>query len=97
MCFPKMPDMPSAEEQARQQLEIQRQLQSDADSRAAKELQSQRRSAAEAQRRARRGRRGRSSLITPRPIGGIFGNEDMTETPTTIAPLGSGLYGISNQ
>ena len=63
--------MPSAEEQARQQLEIQRQLQS---------------------------RRGRSSLITPRPIGGgMFGNEDTTTSAPTITPLGSSLYGISNE
>tara|TARA_R100001463_G_scaffold120727_2_gene176847 strand:- start:5382 stop:5675 length:294 start_codon:yes stop_codon:yes gene_type:complete len=97
MCFPKMPDMPSAEEQSRQQLEIQRQLQSDADSRAADQLKSERKTAAEANRRRRRGRRGRTSLITPRPIGGMFGNEDTTANASTIKPLGSSLYGISNE
>ena len=97
MCFPSAPKMPSAEEQAKQQLEIQRQLQADADSRAAEQLASERKSAAVAQQRARRGRRGRSTLITPRSIGGIFGNQDTTEQPSTIRPLGSGLYDISNQ
>jgi len=31
MCIPKAPKMPSAEEQANQQLKIQRELQADAD------------------------------------------------------------------
>lgn len=64
--------MPSAEEQAEQQLKIQRELQADADSRAAEQLDAERKKAAVAQQRSRRGRRGRSSLITQRS-GGLLG------------------------
>ena len=97
MCFPSAPKMPSPEEQARQQLEIQRQLQADADSKAAKELEQQRKEAAVAQQRSRRGRRGRTSLMTSKGVGGIFGIQDQTPTgASTIAPLGSNLYDINN-
>ena len=75
MCLmPKMPSMPSAEEVSKQQLEVQRQLQADADSRAADELKEQRRKAMREQIRANRRRRGRSSLITKRDTaGGLLG------------------------
>ena len=89
MCFPKIPEMPSAAEMQRQQLESQRQLQADADSRAADEMAAERKKAAVAQQRSRRGRRGRSSLITPRS-GGLLG---MTEQ----ANLGSDFQTLSNQ
>ena len=98
MCFPSAPKMPSAEEQAKQQLEIQRQLQADADSKAAKQLEEERKKAAVAATRARAGRRGKTSLITSRGVGGIFGTTDQSmSSPTSIAPLGSGLYDISNK
>jgi len=89
MCVPKAPKMPSAEEQAKQQLEIQRQLQADADSRAADEMAAERKKAAVAQQRSRRGRRGRSSLITPRS-GGLLGLAEE-------AGLGSDFQTLSNQ
>lgn len=88
MCIPKAPDMPSAEEQAQQQLRIQRQLQEDADSRAAEQLADERKRASVAQLRSRRGRRGRSSLITQRS-GGLLG---MTEQ----ANLGTDFQTLSN-
>ena len=98
MCFPSAPKMPSPEEQQRQQLEIQRQLQADADSKAAAEMEKARKKASVAQQRAKEGRRGRESLITGRGVGGIFGATDQTASaPASIAPLGSDLYGISNQ
>lgn len=89
MCIPKAPSMPSAEEQAQSQLKIQRELQADADSRAAEQLDAERKKAAVAQQRSRRGRRGRSSLITQR-TGGLLG---LTEQ----SGLGSDFKTLSNQ
>jgi len=89
MCIPKAPKMPSAEEQADQQLKIQRQLQADADDRMAGEMEAERKKAALAQQRSRRGRRGRSSLITQR-TGGLLG---ITEQ----SGLGSDFKTLSNQ
>tara|TARA_A100001201_G_C4018575_1_gene179828 strand:- start:331 stop:627 length:297 start_codon:yes stop_codon:yes gene_type:complete len=98
MCItPKMPSMPSAEDQAKQQLEIQRQLQADADKRAAGELADERKRAAVAQRRSRRGRRGRTSLITQR-TGGLLGYEVPEGTQAgTLMPIGVGFQTLSNQ
>lgn len=97
MCFPSMPDMPSAEEQAKQQLEIQRQLQSDADSRAAEQLEDERKRAAVAQRRSRRGRRGRTSLITRR-TGGLLGYEvPEGTTQGSLTATGTNFSSLSNQ
>jgi len=88
MCIPKAPKMPSAEEQAHQQLKIQRELQADADQEPA-EMDAERKKAAVAQQRSRRGRRGRSSLITQR-TGGLLG---ITEQ----SGLGSDFKTLSNQ
>jgi len=97
MCIPKAPSMPSAEEQAKQQLEIQRQLQADADSKAAEQLADERKAASVAQQRSRRGRRGRSSLITPRS-GGLLGFEVPEGTQSgTLMPTGVGFGSLSNQ
>ena len=89
MCIPKAPSMPSAEEQAQSQLKIQRELQADADSRAADEMAKERKKASVAQQRSKRGRRGRSSLITPRS-GGLLSLADE-------AGLGSNFETLSNQ
>jgi hypothetical protein len=92
-----MPDMPSADEQARQQLEIQRQLQKDADERAAGQLADERKRAALAQRRSRRGRRGRSSLITQRS-GGLLGYEvPEGTTQGSLTATGTNFSSLSNQ
>jgi hypothetical protein len=97
MCVPRMPDMPSADEQARQQLEIQRQLQKDADERAAGQLADERKRAALAQRRSRRGRRGRSSLITQRS-GGLLGYEvPEGTTQGSLTATGTNFSSLSNQ
>ena len=96
MCLPKAPSMPSPEEQAKQQLEVQRQLQADADSRAASELEDERKKARLEQQRSRRGRRGRSSLISQRQTG-LFGISDDGVATSTIAPTGVGFGSLSNQ
>jgi len=83
--------MPSAEEQAEQQLKIQRELQADADERASGELDKERKRAAVAQRRSRRNRRGRSSLITRRS-GGLLGLGEGASTAT-----GTNFSSLSNQ
>jgi hypothetical protein len=98
MCImPKMPAMPSADDMARQQLETQRQLQADADARAAGQLEDERKNARRAQIRRNRRRRGRASLITRRDVaGGLFGATDMGTGANTISPLGTDLTQIGN-
>ena len=98
MCFPKIPEMPSAAEMQRQQLESQRQLQADADSRAASQLADDRRKAKRLQIRQNARRRGRSSLITRRDIArGLFGTTDVGTAANTITPLNADITtSISN-
>tara|TARA_Y100000748_G_C15088655_1_gene329564 strand:+ start:110 stop:409 length:300 start_codon:yes stop_codon:yes gene_type:complete len=98
MCFPKVPEMPSAAEMQKQQLETQRALQRDADDRAAGELADERRRARRTQIRQSARRRGRSSLITRRDIaGGLFGATDTGAAANTITPLNPGITNsISN-
>jgi len=97
MCMPKMPSMPDPAETARQQLEVQRQLQADADSKAAEQLADERKNARRAQVRANQRRRGRSSLITRRDLAsGLFGTTGVGTGADTISPLGSNLNTISN-
>ena len=93
-----MPKMPDPAEMARQQLEVQRTLQADADSRATKQMEDERRKAKRKQIRASAKRRGRSSLISKRDIaGGLFGTTDVGQGAYTIAPLGADLTSqISN-
>ncbi len=89
--------MPSADDMARQQLETQRQLQADADSRAAGQLEDERKNARRAQIRRNRRRRGRASLITRRDVaGGLFGTTDMGTGANTISPIGTDLTQIGN-
>lgn len=96
MCLPKAPSMPSPEEQAKQQLEVQRQLQADADSKAAKQLEDERKKARLEQQRSRRGARGRASLISQRQTG-LFGISEEGYAQPTIAPTGVGFGSLSNQ
>lgn len=89
------PKMPSASELAKQQLAVQRQLQADADSRAAKELADVRKQASLDQRRRAKTRRGRSSLISRRALGpGLLGITDYTTKSDTLSPLGTDYTAI---
>ena len=89
------PKMPSASELAKQQLEVQRQLQADADSRSAKEMADIRKQASVDQRRRAKSRRGRTSLITKRALGpGLLGITDDTARADTLSPLGTDYTAI---
>ena len=93
-----MPKMPDPAEMQKQQLEMQRSLQADADSRATAQLAEERKKAKRRQIRASASRKGRSSLISKRDIaGGLFGAEDVGQGAYTIAPLGTDITSqISN-
>ena len=93
-----MPKMPDPADMARQQLEVQRSLQADAEKRSTAQLEAERRKAKRKQIRASASRKGRSSLISKRDIaGGLLGATDVGQGAYTIAPLGADITAqISN-